>query len=167
MEEVTTLVQEFEELIDLRQWKKLREELEKLDPAEIAELIEELDREGDSVIIFRLLPRETARETFFRLEYHNQEELVEGLADRKHFLSELLNDLAPDDRTALFEELPGPVTQRLIQLLSPEERKISIQLLGYPEDSIGRLMTPDYVAVKPEMTIAQAQMCIRDSFSSV
>ncbi len=64
MEEVTTLVQEFEELIDLRQWKKLREELEKLDPAEIAELIEELDREGDSVIIFRLLPRETARETF-------------------------------------------------------------------------------------------------------
>ncbi len=162
MEEVTTLVQEFEELIDNRQWKKMREEIEKLDPAEIAELIEEFDREGDSVILFRLLPRETARETFFRLEYHNQEELVEGLADRKHFLSELLNDLAPDDRTALFEELPGPVTQRLIQLLSPEERKISIQLLGYPEDSIGRLMTPDYVAVKPEMTIAQALDHIRN-----
>src|SRR5690554_6518997 len=161
MEEVITSIEKYEELIDNREWKKLRDEIKKLDPAEIAELIEELDREGDSVIIFRLLPRETARETFFRLEYHNQEELVEGLADRKHFLSELLNDLAPDDRTALFEELPGPVTQRLIQLLSPEERKISIQLLGYPESSIGRLMTPDYVAVKPQMTIDQALDHIR------
>lgn len=154
-------VQEFQELIDTRQWKILRQEIEMLDPAEIAELIEEFRREGDDIILFRLLPRETARETFFRLEYDKQQELVEGLADRKHLLAELLNDLAPDDRTALFEELPGPVTQRLIQLLSPEERKISIQLLGYPEESIGRLMTPDYVAVKPEMTIEQALDHIR------
>lgn len=161
MEEVMIAVKEFQELIDNRDWKKLRKELEKLDPAEIAELIEEFKREGDDIILFRLLPRETARETFFRLEYDKQEELLEGLADRKHLMAELLNDLAPDDRTALFEELPGPVTQRLIQLLSPEERKISIQLLGYPEDSIGRLMTPDYVAVKPEMTINQALDHIR------
>lgn len=154
-------VQEFQELINHREWKKLREELNKLDPAEIAEIIETLKREGDDIILFRLLPRETARETFFRLEYDKQEELLEGLADRKHLLSELLNDLAPDDRTALFEELPGPVTQRLIQLLSPEERRISIQLLGYPECSIGRLMTPDYVAVKPGMTIEQALDHIR------
>jgi len=158
MEEIISLVQE---LIEKRQWKKLRQEIEKLDPAEIAELIEEFKREGDDIILFRLLPREIARETFFRLEYDKQQELVEGLADRKQLLSELLNDLAPDDRTALFEELPGPVSQRLIQLLSPEERKISIQLLGYPEDSIGRLMTPDYVAVKPEMTIEQTLEHIR------
>ncbi len=161
MEEVMISIRELQELIDNRQWKELRQELEKLDPAEIAEIIEELKREGDDIILFRLLPRETAKETFFRLEYDKQEELLEGLADRKHLLAELLNDLAPDDRTALFEELPGPVTQRLIQLLSPEERKISIQLLGYPEDSIGRLMTPDYVAVKPEMTIEQALDHIR------
>jgi magnesium transporter len=161
MEEVMIQVKEFQELIDNRQWKILRQEIEKLDPAELAELIEEFNREDDDIILFRLLPRETARETFFRLEYDKQQELVEGLADRKHLLAELLNDLAPDDRTALFEELPGPVTQRLIQLLSPEERKISIQLLGYPEDSIGRLMTPDYVAVKPDMTIEQALEHIR------
>ena len=154
-------VQEFQELIDQRDWKKIRQKLEELDPAEIAELIETFRREGDDIILFRLLPRETARETFFRLDYDKQEELVEGLADRKHLLAELLNDLAPDDRTALFEELPGPVTQRLIQLLSPEERYISIQLLGYPESSIGRLMTPDYVAVKPGMTIEQALDHIR------
>lgn len=161
MEEVMIQVKEFQKLIDNRQWKILRQEIEKLDPAELAELIEEFNREDDDIILFRLLPRETARETFFRLEYDKQQELVEGLADRKHLLAELLNDLAPDDRTALFEELPGPVTQRLIQLLSPEERKISIQLLGYPEDSIGRLMTPDYVAVKPDMTIEQALEHIR------
>jgi magnesium transporter len=161
MEDVILPVMEFQELIDHREWKKLREELNKLDPAEIAEVIETLKREGDDIILFRLLPRETARETFFRLEYDKQEELLEGLADRKHLLAELLNDLAPDDRTALFEELPGPVTQRLIQLLSPEERRISIQLLGYPESSIGRLMTPDYVAVKPGMTIEQALGHIR------
>lgn len=161
MEEVMIPVKKFQELIDNRQWKEIRQELEKFDPAEIAEIIEELKREGDDIILFRLLPRETARETFFRLEYDKQEELLEGLADRKHLLAELLNDLAPDDRTALFEELPGPVSQRLIQLLSPEERKISIQLMGYPEDSIGRLMTPDYVAVKPEMTIEKALDHIR------
>ena len=161
MEELMMPVQEFQELIDKREWKKLREELKKFDPAEIAELIETFRREGDDIIIFRLLPREMARETFFRLSYDKQEELLEGLADRKHLLAELLNDLAPDDRTALFEELPGHVTQRLLQLLSPEERRISIQLLGYPENSIGRLMTPDYVAVKPGMTIGQALDHIR------
>ena len=161
MDDVMILVQQFQELINNREWKKLREELKKLDPAEIAEVIEALKREGDDIILFRLLPRETARETFFRLDYDTQEELLEGLTDRKHLLAELLNDLAPDDRTALFEELPGPVTQRLIQLLSPEERRISIQLLGYPESSIGRLMTPDYVAVKPQMTIEQALEHIR------
>ena len=161
MEEVMILVSEFQKLIDNREWKKLRQEIEKLDPAEIAELIEEFKKDGYDIILFRLLPRETARETFFRLEYDKQQELIEELADRKYLLADLLNDLAPDDRTALFEELPGSVTQRLIQLLSPEERKISIQLLGYPEESIGRLMTPDYVAVKPEMTIEQALEHIR------
>jgi magnesium transporter len=161
VEEIMIAVEEFQKLIDARDWKTIRKKLEELDPAEIAELIETFKREGDDIILFRLLPRETAKETFFRLDYDKQEELVEGLADRKHLLAELLNDLAPDDRTALFEELPGPVTQRLIQLLSPEERRISLQLLGYPESSIGRLMTPDYVAVKPVMTIEQALNHIR------
>ena len=92
MEELMMPVQEFQELIDKREWKKLREELKKFDPAEIAELIETFRREGDDIIIFRLLPREMARETFFRLSYDKQEELLEGLADRKHLLAELLND---------------------------------------------------------------------------
>ena len=67
-------------------------------------------------------------------------------------MTDLLNDLDPDDRTAFFEELPGEVSQRLVQMLSQEEREVAMRLLGYPEDSIGRLMTPEYVAVRPYFT---------------
>jgi len=76
-------------------------------------------------------------------------------------LTELLNDLEPDDRTAFFEELPGEATQRLMQLLSYKERKIATRLLGYPKDTIGRLMTPEYVAVKPHFTVQQTLEHIR------
>ena len=71
------------------------------------------------------------------------------------------SDLDPDDRTAFFEELPGEVSQRLVQMLSQEEREVAMRLLGYPEDSIGRLMTPEYVAVRPYFTVAQALEHIR------
>ena len=76
-------------------------------------------------------------------------------------MTDLLNDLDPDDRTAFFEELPGEVSQRLVQMLSQEEREVAMRLLGYPEDSIGRLMTPEYVAVRPYFTVAQALEHIR------
>jgi magnesium transporter len=76
-------------------------------------------------------------------------------------LSSLLNDLDPDDRTAFFEELPGQITMRLIQLLTPEERTVATKLLGFPKDSIGRLMTPEYVAVKPHFTVHEALEHIR------
>ena len=155
MEHITYSAKAFHELISKKEWKKIRQEINKLDPADIAELIEALPQEGDDIILFRLLPYEISRDTFQLLEYDKQEELLEKLATQQHLLAKLLNDLAPDDRTALFEELPGTVTQRLIQLLTPEERKTSVQLLGYPEDSIGRLMTTDYIAIKPDMTITQ------------
>src|SRR4030065_1528062 len=70
--------------------------------------------------------------------------------------------MPPDDRTEFLEELPGEATQRLLNLLSPEDRKETLQLLGYPEESVGRLMTPDYVAVRPGWTIDQALEHIRN-----
>jgi magnesium transporter len=75
--------------------------------------------------------------------------------------AEILNEMDPDDRTALLEELPSSAAKQLIQLLSPEERKIAVTLLGYPENSVGRLMTPDYIAVKPSSTIQQTLDYIR------
>ncbi len=151
---------EFLELIEKKEWKALRNELSGLDPLDVAEIIEELSP-GEDILIFRLLSNTQARDTFQLLSHEKQEEIIEGIAQNTHRLSSLLNDLDPDDRTAFFEELPGQVSQRLIQLLSPEERKIALQLLGYPEESIGRLMTPEFVAVKTHFTVGQTLDHIR------
>mgnify|MGYP000890840673 FL=1 len=153
-------ITDFHELIENKEWKTLKKELTLFDAFQIAEFIEELD-EDDDIIMFRLLSREQAKETFQHLPHRNQERIVEGLAKNVRTISSLLNDLDPDDRTAFLEELPGTITQRLIQLLSPEERKIATKLLGYPEDSIGRLMTPEYVAIKEYYTVDQALSHIR------
>ncbi|MCL1821998.1 MAG: CBS domain-containing protein [Prolixibacteraceae bacterium] len=150
----------FQELIDQKSWKALKQELNNLDPVEIADAIEALSS-TDQLILFRILPRETAKETFQYLSHDEQEDIIEGLAKNSSKISELLNDLDPDDRTAFFEELPGQVSQRLVQLLSTKERAIATKLLGYPEDSIGRLMTPEYVALKPFFTVREALDHIR------
>jgi magnesium transporter len=151
----------FEVLIRERNWKKLRSELEEMDPVDIAEVIEMLS-DDDDVILFRLLPRKQAKHTFQQLSHNKQEQIVEQLAKNTGRVASLLNDLDPDDRTAFLEELPGSVSQKLILLLSPDERKVAQTLLGYPENSIGRLMTPDYVAVKSNYTIEQTLRHVRE-----
>ena len=150
----------FGQLIEEKSWKVLKSELKNLEPFQIAELIEELDK-SDQLVVFRLLTRQLAKETFQHLSHDEQEDIIEGLATNSARLTGLLNDLNPDDRTAFFEELPGAVSQRLVQMLSKEEREIAIRLLGYPEDSIGRLMTPEYVAIKPHYTVQQALETVR------
>ena len=150
----------FQQLIESKSWKIAKHELGKLDPFQIAEVISCLPKSGQ-IILFRLLSGDRAKETFQHLSHDEQEDIINGLAANINKLTELLNDLDPDDRTAFFEELPGAVSQRLMQLLSKDERDITIQLLGYPEDSIGRLMTPEYVAVRPHFTIQQTLEHIR------
>jgi len=151
---------DIQELIEARDLGSLRQVLVDWTPQELAALVDALDPSDDAVV-FRLLPRDLAADTFEYLSTDKQKALVEALAQEKTRLVNLLNDLAPDDRTAFFEELPGPVTQRLLTLLSPEERKVASMLLGYPEESIGRLMTTDYVAIRPEWTVQQALEHIR------
>ena len=150
----------FHNLIEDKSWKALKQELNEIPPLQIAELIEELSN-PDEIILFRLLPRNHAKETFQYLSHEKQEDIIEGLAAYSGKITSLLNDLDPDDRTAFFEELPSRVSQRLVQLLSTKERLIATQLLGYPEDSIGRLMTPEFVAVKSYYTVQQALDHIR------
>ena len=151
---------EIEELIQNKNLIGIREAISEWEPSEIATLIRELPTD-ESILVFRVLTRDVASKTFEYLANEKQEELIEALARDKTRLTELLNDLSPDDRTALLEELPAEVAQRLIALLSPDERKITTMLLGYPEESIGRLMTTDYVAVRPHWTIKQAMDHIR------
>jgi magnesium transporter len=150
-----------QELIENKEWKALKKELNTLDAVQIAEIIEDLPN-PDDILFFRLLPRDQAKEVFQLLSHKEQEKIIKGLAKNTAKITSLLNDLDPDDRTAFLEELPGGITQRLLHLLSAEERRIATTLLGYPEDSVGRLMTPEYVAVKPHFTVEQAINHIRE-----
>lgn len=154
------VITDFPELIRDKHWKLLKSSLNELDSFQVAQLLEELN-DDDATILFRLLDRRQGKEVFPLLSSSKREDIIEGLAQNSAAISNLLNDIEPDDRTAFFEVLPGKVTQRLIQLLSPQERAITTKLLGYPEDSIGRLMTPEYVAIKSDYTVAQAFEHIR------
>ena len=150
----------FRELIKNKEWKALKIFLNELDVVQLAQLIDKIS-EGEEVILFRLLNRKLSKEVFKMLSFSKQNQIIKGLLQKERKLSNLINDIEPDDRTAFFEELPGDITQRLIQLLPSEEQQIAIQLLGYPEDSIGRLMTPEYIAVKPTDTIERTFEHIR------
>ena len=146
------LLPEIQEMVRQGDFPGLREALADWQAPDIAELIQELPP-GDEAVIFRILPRDMAAETFGYLEHENQQDLVRALGDEK--TAELLDAMAPDDRTAFLEELPGEVTRDLLSLLSPEELTVAKQLLGYPEDSIGRRMTPDYLAIREEWNVNQ------------
>lgn len=151
---------EIQEMIRAGNLKALHQVLVEWEPPEIASLIEDLPSKDD-VVILRLLPHDLATTTFEYLSPDKQQELIEALIQQKDYLADLLNALSPDDRTALLEELPGHLSQRLLNMLSTEEREVALRLLGYPEDSVGRLMTTDYVAVHPGWTVQQALDHIR------
>jgi magnesium transporter len=146
------------EMIANKQWSKLREELSSWQVADIGEFLFELDK-ADQVIVFRLLPRNISSEVFTFLMKEQRNALLAALSDEE--TRSLLHNLEPDDRTNLFEELPGRVTQKLMNLLSPEELEKTRELMGYPEESIGRIMTPNYVAVRPNWSIRQGLEQIR------
>ena len=152
------LMPEIESLIAERKLSILKEILSDWTPADIADLIIDLP-EQDKVIVFRVLPVDLATDTFEHLEFDTQEELLKAMGNEE--AAAILNDMSPDDRTALLEELPGTSAKRLIQLLSIEERKIAQTLLGYPENTVGRLMTPDYIAVKQDWTVSETLEHIR------
>ena len=154
----TLLRPDYEKLIRDKDWKKLRAAFDDLDAPDLAEIVEDFPL-GDSAVIFRILRKERAAELFEYLPLELQTKLVQSLADEQ--LVKVLNDMAPDDRTRLFEELPPEVTRRALESLSPPELKIARQLLGYPEGSAGRYMTPEYMAVRPDMTAVEALAYIR------
>ncbi|MBA4158594.1 MAG: magnesium transporter [Gemmatimonadetes bacterium] len=146
------------DLIEAHRWTDLRDVLADWPAPEIADLVLHLRKE-DRVLLFRALPRGTATDVFSHLELEQQDDLLRDLTDEE--TRHLLADLPPDDRTHLLEELPGQATQRMLNLLGPADLKEARWLLGYPEESVGRLMTPDYVAVRPEWSVREALSHIR------
>lgn len=149
---------DLEDLIRSQQWNELRAALSGLDPSDIAELIIDLPSEDEGVI-FRVLPRDIAAQVFAYLPTENQEALIASLSSETS--RQILDQMPPDDRAHLLEEMPAEVTRRLMAALSPEELRATRAILGYPEDSAGRYMTPEYVAIRPDMTAAQALEHIR------
>jgi magnesium transporter len=147
-----------ETLIDQRRWSELKAAVREWPAPELAALI--VARENpDRLLLFRVLTRNLSGEVFAHLDSEAQNALLGELNSDE--LRRLITNLEPDDRTHLFEELPDRVVQRLLNLLSPDDLKAARLLLSYPEESIGRLMTPEYVAIRPDWTIDQALKHIR------
>ncbi len=146
------------ELIEARRYNQARRELMNLEPADIADVLSALEDEQEA-LAFRLLPHDLAADVFAYLDPESQEALLSKLTNEQ--AARLLNEMDPDDRTALLEELPGPVARRLIHMMNPKERRITQAILNYPPGTVGRLMSPDYVRVKPDWTVARAIEHIR------
>jgi magnesium transporter len=149
---------QIKELIENRRWNELRSFAREIPAPDLADILLSLEQ-ADRILFYSSLPRDISAEVFASLESQDRDELLRGLTDEE--TRDLLADLPPDDRTQLFEDLPGQVTQRLLNLLNPADLKEARLLLGFPEESVGRLMTPDYVAVRKNWTISQALDHIR------
>lgn len=152
------LLPEIQELIEQRNYRLLKETLTEIPAADLAEMVEDLE-ESEFVVVFRLLPKQLATNVFEYLELSHQKTLLDQL--RSHRVQELMNSMSPDDRTALLEELPTKAANRLMMMLPPEERDIARTLLNYPEDSVGRVMTPDFIYLLTSMTVSDALTKIR------
>jgi magnesium transporter len=141
-----------------REFSRVRDMVRNRPASDLAGILTELNLE-DQVVVFRLQPRKDAAAVFEYLSREQQEALLKAMAQED--VAALLNNMSPDDRTMFLEELPAAATRQLLSLLTPAERSVALTLLGYPEDSIGRLMTPNYVAVHEHWTIQEALDYIR------
>jgi magnesium transporter len=156
--ETIEVAQELSRLIDQRNWSSVREMAKGFAAPELGEVLAELEK-SERVLLFRVIPRDLAADTFAYMEPGTRDSLLKALTDEE--TRHLVSNLSPDDRTELLLELPSQATRRLLNLLSPEDLAEARNLLGYPEHSVGRLMTPDYVSVRPDMTAAQATRSLR------
>lgn len=146
------------DILRKRDFLALRQALKNWSPSAVVRALHGLSIE-DQMVVLRILPRDLAAQVFELLELSTQEQLLKAMGQEE--LAGLLNNMAPDDRTLLLEELPAVMTKQLLAQLTPQERAVAILLLGYPEGSIGRLMTPDYIAVREQWTLQRTLEYIR------
>lgn len=145
-------------MLEERQYKELREVLENTHPVDIAELFEDLEHK-QVLILFRLLDKDKAAETFTEMNSDMHEALINALTDSE--LEEVMEEMYVDDTVDIVEELPANVVKRLLMATDEETRKQINTLLKYPEDSAGSIMTVEYIAFQKEMTVEDAIMKIR------
>ena len=145
-------------LLEEKKYQTLKDILVTMEPADIATVFEELNEEKIP-LLFRLLPKETAAEVFAELEPEWQELLIRGFSDTE--LHEVVNELYVDDAVDLVEEMPANVVKRILAQADPQMRKEINEILRYPENSAGSIMTTEYVSLRPDMTVADAITRIR------
>ena len=147
------------QLVEQRQYRRLREELAQMNEVDIAEFLDELDVEQE-ILVFRLLPKDMAAEVFTYLENaDDQEKLIGALSDRE--LREVLDELYLDDTVDLIEDMPANVVSRILRNTDASTRSQINQLLNYPKDSAGSIMTTEFVDLHPDATVEQSFARIR------
>jgi magnesium transporter len=149
---------EISSYIEQKKFLELKGFLQVLQPPELADIIKYFSPD-EQLILLDLIPLKTAAKTFEFLDFSDQKKILNILKGEQ--IESILNEMAPDDRTALLSSLPNKVVKELMGLLSEEERKVTLSLLGYPENSVGRLMTPDYITIESSWSIKEALDYIR------
>ena len=145
-------------LLELKKYQSLRDIMATMNPSDIAEILSELD-ERQLPLVFRLLPKELAAEAFAEMEPEQQEVLIRGFSDSE--LKEVLDEMFVDDAVDMVEEMPANVVRRILDQADPDMRKQINEILRYPEDSAGSIMTTEYVSLRPSMTVEEAILRIR------
>ncbi len=147
------------ELIEEKRFQKLRSILSEMNPADIAQILEETPSKEQLPVIFRVLPKELAAETFTYMDSDLQQLLIEAFSDAE--LKQVLDELFLDDTVDIIDEMPALVAKRIIKQTDAKTRKMINQLLAYPDDSAGSIMTTEYIDLKRDMTVADAFNKIR------
>lgn len=154
----TLISPELEQLVREHRWGELRDVLADLDAPDVAEVLAELPPD-DTAAVYRILPRHLASECFSHMSSHHQEELLAKLNGEQ--VAQVIREMSPDDQARLLDEMPAEVTRRLIETVPAEDLRAARELLGYPPDSAGRFMTPQYVAISPDKSAAETLAYIR------
>ena len=147
------MLEKIMELISLKDFKRLKELLEDANHADISECLDELQDE-DLAIIFRLLPKDEAADIFAYMEPDTQEKLVSLLSDKE--IGEVISELFVDDAADLISEMPANLVTRILKNADPQKRKEINEILKYPEDSAGSIMTTEYVDLRDSLTVKEA-----------
>ena len=145
-------------LLSERNYAAAKAVLATMNPGDIAAMFGHM-KERSVTLLFRLLPKDVAAETFAEMDPEDQEFLIEGFSDNE--LKEVLEGLSDDDAAALAEEMPASVVKRLLRQADPQMRRAINQLLRYPENSAGSIMTTEYVSLRPDMTVGESILRIR------
>ena len=157
-EHVAALEKSLKKLLEEKKYQTLKDVLTTMNGADVAAVFEDMDEER-TPLLFRLLPKELAAEAFAELSPELQEHLITGFSDKE--LHELVSELYVDDAADLVEEMPANVVKRILAQADPQMRKEINEILRYPDNSAGSIMTTEYVSLRPSMTIAEALQRIR------